>query len=197
MPALTATEARDLASSAYTQEELDVIFAGIDQAIERAAELRQFFVDVSVGSNEIALLTQWVTAAGYTIETSPPDVTALPVRIDTNGPLTAVRIAWRGFEFRAQPLETIAKNSVVQFILDTVGADGVEIYWQQIGTTPETDFTDLTNEGTITVTGNTAVIVRGVLLGATGGTTIQIAAFVDYDGTLQLVAESEIVTVAS
>jgi hypothetical protein len=86
---------------------------------------------------------------------------------------------------------------VVQFILDSVGADGVEIYWQQIGSTPETDFTDLTNEGTLTITGNSAVIARGVLLGATGGTTIQIAAFVDFDGTLQLVAESEIVTVAA
>ena len=197
MPALTAVEARDLASSAYTQEELDIIFAGVDQAIERAAELRQFFVDVAVGSNEIALLTQWITAADYTIESSPVDADPLPVRTDTNGDLTAVRIAWRGYEFREQPLQTIAKNSVVQFILDSVGADGVEIYWQQIGSTPETDFTDLTNEGTLTITGNSAVIARGVLLGATGGTTIQIAAFVDFDGTLQLVAESEIVTVAA
>jgi hypothetical protein len=196
MPALTAVEARDLASSAYTQEELDIIFAGVDQAIERAAALRQFFVDVAVGSNEIALLTQWITAADYTIQTSPSDADPLPVRTETNGPLTAVRIAWQGYEFRAQPLQTIPKNSVVQFILDSVGADGVEIYWQQIGTTPETDFTDLTNEGTITITGDSAVIARGVLLGATGGTTIQIAAFVEYDGTLQLVAESEIVTVA-
>lgn len=197
MPALTAVEARDLAASAYTQAELDIIFAGVDQAIERAAALRQFFVDVAVGSNELTLLTQWVSAAGYTVQTSPTDITALPVRVDTNGVPTAVRVAWQGFEFRPQPLAVIAKNSVVQFILDTVGADGVEIYWQQIGTTPEADFVDLTNEGTVTVTGNSAVIARGVLSGAVGGTTIQIAAFVDFDGTLQLVAESEIVTVES
>jgi hypothetical protein len=196
MPALTAVAARDLAKSAYTQEELDDIFSGIDQAIERAAALRQFFVDVSVGSNEIDLLRQWVTAAGYTVQNSPPDITALPVRVDTNGVPTAVRVAWQGFDFRAQPTLTIAKNTVVQFILDTTGADGVEIYWQNVGTAPEIDFADSTNEGTITITGNSAVIVRGVLLTATTGATIQIAAFVDFDGTLQQVAISQTVTIA-
>ena len=197
MPALTATEARELANSAYTQEELDNIFAGVDRLIERAVGLRQFYIDVAVVCREISLLTQWVTAAGYTIQSSPDDIPiGAPVRTEDNGPLVSVRIAWQGFEFREQPSLTTAKNTVVQFVLDTLGVeDGVEIYWQQIGTTPEIDFTDSTNEGTILVEGGSAVIVRGVLLGATGGTTIQIAAFLDYDGTLQQVAESEIVTI--
>jgi hypothetical protein len=198
MPALTAVEARDLASSAYTQEELDDIFAGVDILISKAAALRQFYIDVAVGSREIALLSQWVTAAGYTLQSTPPDIPiGAPVRIDYNGTLTSVRIAWQGFEFRDQPLLTVPKNSVVQFILDTKGVDdGVELYWQNVGTALEVDFADSTNEGLITVEGNSAVIVRGVLLGAQSGGTIQIAAFLDYDGSLQQVAISQTVTIA-
>lgn len=199
MPALTAQQARDLAAAPYTQEELDVLFGGVDLRIEQAAELRQFFVDVRIGQNEVDLLTQWVQAAGYTIELSPPEVEAgEPIRGVINGESLNVRIGWQGFEFRAVQ-DTVIAGDTVTFFIDTVGVpDGREIYWQNTGTAAVGAFFDTVNDGTAAAAGNLVTIPRITLIGsAIPGTTIQIAAYVEFDGAFQQVAISELVTIVA
>lgn len=197
MPQLSAQQARSLSAAPYTQPELDSLFATVDLKIEAAAALRRFYVDVRVGDRELPLMAQWLQAAGYTIELSPPEIEiAAPIRPE-NGEGVNVRIGWQGFQFRALPA-TIVRGGTLTFQLDTQGVDdGIELIWQNVGTSISDDFIDTVNQGLATVGGDFTAIVRATLPSATVGRTVQLAIFLDFDGQLQQVALSTPVTITA
>jgi len=198
MSLIPASTARTIAASALTQEELDAKYSSVSSEIQGAAQTRRrFFLDVSVGSDFRAEMTNWLNLQGYVAEPSPESVTTgTPASAFPDGALSLVRVRWGSVSIVDQPL-TIARNTVITYNLSTVGfANGSVLRWRQLGTAPSDNFGGGALSGTITVTGNAATLSRTVLPEAVAGNTVRIEFYVEIVNIIQRLAISNEVTIA-